>query len=599
MALPSGATFAGYTVARRLGSGVTGEVYLVQDPRSARWDALKVVSPAMSADGEFRRRFHSETPIATKLYHPHILEVHDRGEFEGQLWLAMDYINGGSAAHLMAERFPAVSPVGEVLAIITAVAGALDYAHQRGLLHRDVKPANILLSSPGDGEQRILLSDFGLARQLGDPNGGNVPAGTVAYAAPEVLTGSDTDGLADQYALAATAFHLLTGAPPVQQSDPVAAANQLLSTAPPRVSDQRPELARLDGVFARALARRPADRFESCLEFAEAANQQAGVSIGDRSPEAVFMVDYPAYALPEIDDVEATRPGSFAGKPEVRGTILQSAAGALARRLDDFSTANQKQVAAAEPTAAAPRRRSLRSVLLTIGAVTLLVGLFAVGIVVGRRTDASSTQTVSRAPAPSAPVAAPTTSTSPTGPVPLDGTYRLEVRRTKQTYDYTPDPQPPDVDTWWAFRSSCTPTACTAAATQLDDDDHTQMNSPRGSRPIVMLWTDGVWQSQSETVQFPCVGSNGIAQTQTSTLVLSLRPQPQSDLVGEETFTVETNECAQRSAVIRIPAVASRTGEVPPGIDVPDPATVTNTPTTTPAATAPTSPTTTSSTPGR
>ena len=143
MALASGADFAGYRVARRLGSGVTGEVYLALDPRSARWVALKVLSLQMSSGSEFRQRFLSETPIAANLYHPHIVEVHARGEFEGQLWVAMDYVEGTSAAQLMAERFPAVSPAGEVLAIITNVASALDHAHERGLLHRDVKPANI------------------------------------------------------------------------------------------------------------------------------------------------------------------------------------------------------------------------------------------------------------------------------------------------------------------------------------------------------------------------------------------------------------------------------------------------------------------------
>jgi len=286
MALASGATFAGYTVARRLGSGVTGEVYLAQDPRSARWVALKVLSLAMSSDSEyrdFRRRFHAETPIVASLYHRHIVEVHDRGESDGQLWIAMDYVEGVSAAQLITERFPAVSPAGEVLALVTAVAEALDYAHQRGLLHRDVKPANILLTSRGQGEQRTLLSDLGIARSLG----------TMGYAAPEQSMGRDIDGSADQYALAATAFHLLTGAPPIQPGDSGA--------APATLSEQRPELARLDGVFSRALARNPADRFASCTAFANAANEQAGISVGDRSPEAAFtveVVDYPASGQP-------------------------------------------------------------------------------------------------------------------------------------------------------------------------------------------------------------------------------------------------------------------------------------------------------------
>ena len=120
----------------------------------------------------------------------------------------------------------------DVCAIVTAVAGALDYANQRGLLHRDVKPANILLTEPEDGERRVLLADFGIARQLAEVSGltaTNMTVGTVSYAAPEQLMGADIDGRADQYALAATAFHLLTGAPPYQHSNPVAVISQHLN----------------------------------------------------------------------------------------------------------------------------------------------------------------------------------------------------------------------------------------------------------------------------------------------------------------------------------------------------------------------------------
>ncbi len=267
MALASGATFAGYLVARRLGSGPTGTVYLAQDPRASRWQALKVLGPALSDDGEFHRRFLDEIPVATRLHHPNIVEARDRGEFDGRLYVAMEYVEGITAARLIADRFPAVAPAGEVLAIVTALAGALDYAHERGLLHRDVKPANVLLPGRGEGDQRTLLADFGVVR----------PPGTVGYVAPEQLLGAGVDARADQYALAATAFHLLTGAPPPPDA------------APPRISEQRPELARLDGVFARALADDADDRFGSCGEFAAAANERAGVAGGDRGPDAVLV----------------------------------------------------------------------------------------------------------------------------------------------------------------------------------------------------------------------------------------------------------------------------------------------------------------------
>jgi serine/threonine protein kinase, bacterial len=565
MALASGATFAGYTVARRLGSGVTGEVYLAQDPRLGRWIALKILSPALSTDSDFRQRFLTETATTANLYHPHIVEVHARGESDGQLWVAMDYVEGSNAARLMAERFPAVSPAQEVLAIVSAVASALDHAHQRGLLHRDVKPANILLTGlltgHSEGEQRILLADFGVAP----------PAVSVAYSAPEQLLGADDiDGRADQYALAATAFHLLTGAPPVEHSEPVAAVDELLNSSPPRLSDQRPELARLDPVFSKALARTPDDRFASCSEFADAANEQAGVSIGDRGPEAgltVEVVDYPAYAWPEAGDVDI--------KPAPRGR--PPAAVALGRR-GDFAAAPEAgpTTTAAHRAVAPTRRRRRRAIVLGAAAVLLTAGLLGLGFVIGRKTDATATQSARPTKSASAAAAAPTVGTPVAAPVLLVGTYRIEVQRTKQTFNYTPDPQTPDVNTWWAFRSSCTPSSCTAAGVLLDDNDHTQAKSP-GGEPVVLDFRDGRWLSRSEQTMFPCVGPNGVAGMHDTTQVLSLRTQPQGELAGEMTVTVQSNECAQKGGVLRAPAVATLSGELPTAVAVPDPATIPDT----------------------
>ena len=155
-----------------------------------------------------------------------------------------------------------------------AVASALDHAHERGLLHRDVKPANILLTHPdASGQRRIFLADFGIARPLADPSGltaTNLTVGTVAYAAPDQLMGEVIVGRAVEYALAATVFHLLAGAPPYHHSNPVAVISQHLNAPPPRLSGLRPDLARLDDVFSTALAKNPADRFGECDEFATA-----------------------------------------------------------------------------------------------------------------------------------------------------------------------------------------------------------------------------------------------------------------------------------------------------------------------------------------
>jgi serine/threonine-protein kinase len=273
MPLADGATFAGYTIVRMLGSGGMGEVYLAQHPRLPRRDALKVLPPSVSADNEYRQRFNREADIAATLWHPHIVGVHDRGDFEGQLWLSMDYVDGTDAARLLRERFPKGMPTAEVAEIVIATAEALDYAHERDLLHRDVKPANILLSHPGSGDQRILLADFGIARWVNDISGlteTNMTVGTVSYAAPEQLMGAHLDGRADQYALAATAFHLLTGSPPFQHSNPAVVISQHLSASPPAIGAHRPELSAVDPVLAKAMSKDPKDRFERCADFARA-----------------------------------------------------------------------------------------------------------------------------------------------------------------------------------------------------------------------------------------------------------------------------------------------------------------------------------------
>lgn len=272
--LANGQIFAGYQIIGLLGSGGMGKVYLAQHPRLPRRDALKLLPRDWSSDADYRARFNREADLASTLWHPNIVGVHDRGEADGQLWISMDYVDGLDASRLIAERHPDGMPADEVAQIVTAVARALDSAHKRGLLHRDVKPANIMLTHlDDDGEQRILLTDFGLARDVHDDGGFtamDLNLGTVAYCAPEQLLGEDVDGRADQYALAATAYHLLTGRPMFPDSDPAVVVSHQLDTPPPALAETRPELAALDPVLAVALAKRPEDRFARCSDFAQA-----------------------------------------------------------------------------------------------------------------------------------------------------------------------------------------------------------------------------------------------------------------------------------------------------------------------------------------
>ncbi len=272
MMLSAGEPFAGYTIVRPLGAGGMGEVYLAQHPRLPRREALKILRTDISADDSFRQRFIREADSVAALEHPNIVTVHDRGECDGRLWIATQFVEGSDAAQLVRDRYPAGMPVDEVAAITAAIADALDYAHGRGLLHRDVKPANILISElDRDGNRRIYLADFGIARPLDDPAGltaTNFTFGTVAYSAPEQLMGKDIDGRADQYALAATTYHLLTGRPVYPDTNPVAVISRHLAEPPPEVSRLRPELASLNGVLAKALSKNPADRYPRCSDFA-------------------------------------------------------------------------------------------------------------------------------------------------------------------------------------------------------------------------------------------------------------------------------------------------------------------------------------------
>ncbi|ORV46780.1 serine/threonine-protein kinase [Mycobacterium conspicuum] len=282
MALEVGQVFAGYAILRVLGAGGMGKVYLASHPRLPRQDALKVLPADLTADPEFRARFAREAELAAGLSHPHIVGIHDRGEEDGQFWISMDYVAGADLARVLRDDYPGGMPIDQVVPIITALASALDYAHHRGLLHRDVKPANILLTDPDEQQRRrVYLADFGIARHVDDGAGltaTKTAVGTVAYAAPEQLKAEAVDGRADQYALACTAFHMLTGAPPYGSSNPAVVITGHVSAPPPSIGAIHPELAGLDSVFATAMAKEPSDRFGSCREFADQLSQPRGAT---------------------------------------------------------------------------------------------------------------------------------------------------------------------------------------------------------------------------------------------------------------------------------------------------------------------------------
>ena len=323
MPLADGQVVAGYTILRTLGAGGMGEVYLVQHPRLPRRDALKVLGSAVSSDDEYRKRFNLEADMVATLSNPHIVTIYDRGEFDDKLWISMEYVDGTDASRLLAERYPYGMPPDEVVRIITGVAEALDYAHSRGLLHRDVKPANILLGRPDSGDKRVMLADFGIARWMGQASeltGANMTVGTVAYAAPEQLKGDEIDGHADQYALAATAYHLLTGMPPFQHTNPAIVISQHLSSDPPAIGAKRPELACLSPVFAKALAKDARKRYPRCVDFARAL--QRGIGTAEREQGAIDVTS----AASASSEIAKRGRHAKSGTGSSRRTLLISAA---------------------------------------------------------------------------------------------------------------------------------------------------------------------------------------------------------------------------------------------------------------------------------
>jgi serine/threonine protein kinase, bacterial len=353
MPLAAGETFAGYTIVALLGSGGMGEVYLARHPRLPRQDALKVLPATVSADQEYRARFNREADIAATLWHPHIVGVHDRGEYEGQIWISMDYVEGTDAAKMLARHYPTGMPAAEVAAIVSAVADALDYAHERHLLHRDVKPANILIARPGTADERVLLADFGIARWTDDVSGltaTNMTVGTVSYAPPEQLMGRSLDGRADQYALAATAFHLLTGSPPFRDSNPAVVISQHLSAPPPALGDLRPDLHAAGPAITRALAKDPGDRFERCTDFARALTHQLS---GAADPEATRL-SASAAAVPipprPSDEPPAGRPTRWRPAVLVAAVLAVLLIAAVAVAAREFLRADDEQRPTAQPT---------------------------------------------------------------------------------------------------------------------------------------------------------------------------------------------------------------------------------------------------------
>ena len=294
MPLAPGDVFAGYTVVRKLGEGGMGAVHLVRHPRLPRLEALKVLRPEYSSDGDFARRFLREAELVAGLEHRNIVPVLDRGEDEGRLWLTMRYVDGTDAETALAGAPGGLLPARRAVRIVGEVAAALDCAHRSNLVHRDVKPANVLLSRPvADEPEQVFLTDFGIARALDAESRltrtGEVLA-TLGYASPEQIESLPMDARSDVYSLGCVLHRLLTGSVPFPGESVAAALHGHLVLPPPRPTDQVPWLPPgVDDVVARALAKDPADRYPSCRALA--ADARAALDRLPALPPAPFWLD--------------------------------------------------------------------------------------------------------------------------------------------------------------------------------------------------------------------------------------------------------------------------------------------------------------------
>jgi serine/threonine protein kinase len=302
----AGLLVAGYRLEAQVGAGGMAVVFRALDERLSRLVALKILAPALAADASFRRRFIAESRAAAAVDDPHIIPVYEAGEAAGVLFIAMRFVGGGDLRQVLDREGPL--PPGRVAAFVAPVASALDAAHRAGLVHRDVKPANILVDAPQNRPEHVYLSDFGVSKGAVSSvslTGTGHFVGTPDYSAPEQIQGRAVDGRTDQYALACTAFELLTGQAPFHRELDMAVIYAHMQEPPPPLSSRRPGLpAEADQVFARALAKVSGDRYASCREFADALRQALGQAPYHSGPRAAQTVAPP----PDTDTIPPTKP---------------------------------------------------------------------------------------------------------------------------------------------------------------------------------------------------------------------------------------------------------------------------------------------------
>ncbi|OBK21689.1 protein kinase [Mycobacterium asiaticum] len=449
-----GTRFGPYFLKRQLGSGGMGEVYEAVDTVRQRVVALKLLSERLSHDPVFRMRMQREARNAGRLQEPHVVPIHDYGEIDGQLYLDMRLIEGTHLA-LLLERFGPVTPPWAV-ALVHQIASALDAAHAAGVMHRDVKPENILVTQ----DDFVYLVDFGIASAATDEKLTQIgtAVGTWRYMAPERFSDGEVDHRADIYSLTCVLHECLTGTPPYRADSAGMLITAHLMAPIPRPSQLRPGIpVAFDAVVARGMAKRPEDRYASAGELATAARQalsaphqaqefrilkrseeagpQHDAAVGDATAHMSLPADVDAAPDPESltahRDVETSGPvpsiASSPGGPLVQPEPLAPAVELPPQRREPDPTPEPEPAPPPRPSGPSRTRRPaalsarLRNPWVLIGAIALVVLLLfaAQGIRLSLRSDSpSATKT-------SAVTSTPSTVTQPSGAASADALARL------------------------------------------------------------------------------------------------------------------------------------------------------------------------------
>jgi len=358
--LSDGDEFAGYRIERRLGRGGMGVLYLAVEPGLERRVALKLIAPEAAADEVFARRFAEESKIAASIEHPNVVPIYAAGEEEKVPFIAMRYVAGADLARRLAREGRLVPPVA--VELIAQIGNGLDAIHAAGLVHRDVKPANVLLSGEG-GAEHAYLTDFGVARNVATESGLTQTGrfvGTLDYVAPEQISGEQIDARADVYALGCLLFKLLTGEVPFPREGDAARLYAHLHDPPPAPSLYVPEISMgLDDVVIRAMSKQPDDRYPSAGDLGRAA-------------QAALRGETPVMPERTVATGAAATRAAETLPPQMAGTRESGAPTAPTRRLDDEAEAAASK---SKPPGGSRRWAIVGGVAASIAAIIIIVVL--------------------------------------------------------------------------------------------------------------------------------------------------------------------------------------------------------------------------------